>query len=124
MKFIKLWLPLLAWCSLIFYLSSLQQVSTGVSLWDIIFSNGAHFVLYFILTLLAFRAIGRSFKIPIFSLAILAFTFSFFYALSDELHQSYVPTRCPSLEDILVDCLGAIAFLMFYLIYSKKIRIS
>jgi VanZ family protein len=35
-----------------------------------------------------------------------AFLFVVIYAFSDEIHQSFVPTREPTLRDIIIDCFG------------------
>jgi len=47
---------------------------------------------------------------------------SFLYALSDEWHQSFVPTRQASIADLISDAVGIILalFLIYYLLPSLK----
>lgn len=61
----------------------------------------AHIFVYAVLYLLILRA--TQFKRPGLSL-LLTFT----YALTDEYHQSLVPTRTAKLEDLLFDAVGAL----------------
>ena len=39
--------------------------------------------------------------------ALLAFTLAFLYAVTDEVHQYFVPGRGPSAKDVLIDSIGA-----------------
>ncbi len=41
-------------------------------------------------------------------LCIFSFIFSFFYAISDEFHQLFVPGRLASIGDIIADTIGII----------------
>lgn len=50
--------------------------------------------------------------------------FGICYAISDEIHQYYVPGRCFQVMDIIVDSLGVSAgILLWSTIYSRRIRI-
>ncbi|MEJ2629102.1 MAG: VanZ family protein, partial [bacterium] len=42
------------------------------------------------------------------------------YAVSDELHQSFVPGRISSVSDIIADCLGLLCAQMIFLWVRKK----
>jgi VanZ family protein len=44
----------------------------------------------------------------------LAFAFSFLYALSDEIHQVFVPTRTFQVRDLVVDAFGALLGLALF----------
>lgn len=104
------WLPVILWCSLIFYLSSVPNLKTELGTWDTILRKIAHMVEYAVLFLLVRRAIGNSFtRLPAARTVLLAFVFSVVYAASDEFHQSFVPTRGPSVADVGIDVLGVIA---------------
>ncbi len=47
--------------------------------------------------------------------------FCLIYAITDEIHQYYVPGRSCDIRDVLIDTIGAsIGILITYLIYSKK----
>lgn len=76
----------------------------------------AHFTEYLILGLtswLAFTTLSIKVKIKVIFLS----TFCVLYAISDEIHQYFVPGRSCQLQDIIVDSAGAITgiFLVFWL---------
>ena len=121
MKFFKLWVPVFGWCGFIFYLSGIPQLGTGWGVWDLILRKAAHITEYFILTVRLYRAFKCSFNLPSFYLSIWTFSLSFLYAVSDEIHQTFVPTRNPSPNDVLFDTLGIIAFYLF-IKYNNKFR--
>ncbi|MDD5044729.1 MAG: VanZ family protein, partial [Candidatus Omnitrophica bacterium] len=69
MKFFKYWLPVLIWCTLIFFLSGTPNLSTGLGAWDAILRKAAHIIEYLILTFLFYRAFKGSFSlVPFYSL--------------------------------------------------------
>ncbi|MDD4938910.1 MAG: VanZ family protein [Candidatus Omnitrophica bacterium] len=113
LKFLKLWPPVFAWCGFIFYLSSLPNLGTGWGYWDLILRKFAHMLEYFILAALLYRAFKGSFKFPAFHLTVWPLLLTFLYAVSDEVHQAFVPTRGPSIQDVLVDSAGIILFYIF-----------
>ena len=121
MKFFKLWLPVFGWCWVIFYLSGIPQLGTGWGVWDLILRKAAHITEYFILTFLLYRAFKGSFIFSSFYLLFWSCVISFLYAVSDEIHQAFVPTRNPSPKDVLFDTLGIIAF-YFLIKYNNKFR--
>lgn len=99
---IFLWGPVIAWCGLIFYLSGVPQLEvTSEPVGNFLTRKLAHIFEYAVLYLLILRATG--FKRPVLSL-LLTFT----YALTDEFHQSLVPTRTAKIEDLLFDAVGAL----------------
>ena len=103
---INLWLPVIFWCGLIFYLSSVPNLKAAKNpFWDEIIRSGAHLIFYGILYVLFFRALNfqkekKVFWWPLF--------FACLYGLSDEIHQHFVPTRTFQLKDLSVDFSGAI----------------
>lgn len=121
MKFFKLWVPVFGWCGVIFYLSSIPRLGTGWGVWDLILRKAAHITEYFILTVLLYRALKGSFNLSSFYLSIWTFSLSFLYAVSDEIHQAFVPMRNPSPNDVFFDTLGIIAF-YFLIKYNNKFR--
>jgi VanZ family protein len=94
---ISLWLPVVAWAALIFALSSVPHLSSGLGTWDYVLRKCAHATEYAILGALLLRALGR--EAPAF-LAALA------YAASDELHQHFVAGRHASPVDVAIDAIG------------------
>ncbi|MBU0951208.1 MAG: VanZ family protein [Elusimicrobia bacterium] len=113
-KLISLWLPVLFWCWLIYFLSSIPNLRIeALGFWDFIFRKFAHIGEYAILVLFLFRAFrGRLYFWPGF--------LSFVYASTDELHQLFVPTRGPSLVDMLIDTSGAAIMLIVIKISEKN----
>jgi VanZ family protein len=120
MKFLKLWLPVFIWSGIIFYLSSLPNLQTEWGFWDLILRKLAHITEYLILTFLLYRAFKRSFDLSTSSLIFWPSVLSFLYAISDEIHQRFVPTRSGNLEDILIDAAGIV---LFYIIL-KNVSLS
>jgi len=103
------WLPPLLWCSLIFYLSSIPGLNSGWGIWDLIFRKIAHMAEYGILVALVARALTNTWTALAPAGAIgLAAAFSFLYAISDEIHQAFVPNRGPSASDVAVDTVGIV----------------
>ena len=121
MKFFKLWVPVFAWCWVIFYLSGIPQLGTGWGIWDLILRKAAHITEYFILTVLLYRAFKGSFNLSSVYLSLWTFSLSFLYAVSDEIHQAFVPTRDPSAKDVFIDTIGIIAFYLL-IKYNNKFR--
>jgi VanZ family protein len=95
--FARLWLPVLAWAALIFALSSIPDLGTGLGGWDLALRKLAHAAEYAVLGALLVRATGRG------GVALAVGTL---YAVSDELHQALVPGRMGSPVDVGIDALG------------------
>src|SRR6266571_4022682 len=94
---LSLWIPVVAWAAVIFALSSIPSLSTGLGTWDTILRKGAHVTEYAILGALLLRALGR--ETPVLAVAIA-------YAATDELHQHFVRGRHASALDVLIDAVG------------------
>ena len=56
--------------------------------------------------------------------SLIGFITSALYAISDEIHQAFVPGRAAEITDVLVDCLGAFvgAFIIYLIINAKRSR--
>jgi VanZ family protein len=98
-SFLRLWLPVVAWAALIFALSSVPDLGTGLGGWDTALRKLAHTGEYAVLGLLLHRATGR---------AGLASALGVLYAVSDEIHQSFVPGRMGSPVDVGIDAVGVV----------------
>lgn len=108
MHAVKAWLPSLVWLVVIFLFSNHPTISTSVVNWqDFLLKKTAHFVEYFILSLLLFRSLNQTTRLSKFKVVTVSFFFSVIYALSDEYHQSFVPGRGPHIRDVFIDTLGA-----------------
>jgi hypothetical protein len=109
-KFKRFWLPLFLWCALIFAASSIQVIKTPfLDIKDFIIKKSFHFTEYFILLLLTFRAFKNSLNLSLKNNYLLSLLFVILYAVSDEFHQTLVPTREGTLRDVIIDTLGGLA---------------
>jgi VanZ family protein len=100
---IYLWLPTLAWMALIFYLSAQPDLPHPTRGWAELFvSSAAHMVTFAVLAVLWLRTLGGHPRARL-----LALILTFLYAISDEVHQAFVPGRTPDLLDLLCDGAGA-----------------
>jgi len=93
----RLWFPVVAWAALIFALSSIPDLGTGLGGWDLVLRKLAHAAEYAVLGALLVRAM-RS--------LVLAFALGALYAVSDEVHQALVPGRMGSPLDVAIDAVG------------------
>lgn len=94
---LALWGPVVVWAALIFALSAVPSLGTGLGAWDTVLRKCAHVTEYAILALLLYRALGR--ELP-------AFLIGFAYAVTDELHQEFVRGRHASPFDVSMDAAG------------------
>ena len=91
------WLPVVAWAALIFAMSSIPDLGTGLGGWDLVLRKLAHAAEYAVLGALLVRAVRR--EVPAAALGIA-------YALTDEIHQAFVPGRQGRPLDVLIDAAG------------------
>ena len=92
------WLPVVAWAGVIFAISSIPSLGTGLGVWDLVLRKLAHVTEYAVLGLLLARAVPLT---PAFVLGVL-------YAASDELHQHFVAGREGAPRDVVIDALGVL----------------
>jgi VanZ family protein len=116
-KLIKLWLPVFIWAGAIYLLSATPNLAVSSGWTDFVLRKLAHAAEYFIFTFLLYRAFQGTFRLSFIYLVISPAAIAFLYAVSDELHQYFVPTRVCSWKDVLIDAVG-IAF--FYVIIRFK----
>ena len=93
------WLPVVAWAAIIFALSSIPDLGTGLGGWDLALRKLAHAAEYAVLGALLLRAVRR--EAPAAALGIA-------YALTDEIHQAFVPGRQGRPLDVLIDAAGVL----------------
>jgi VanZ family protein len=95
------------WCAAIFAVSGIPDAGGAPSeLPELMFRKTAHLVEYGILALLAGRALagmGGGPRRVLWG----SFLFCALYAVSDEVHQSFVPGRFGKVRDVALDSLGA-----------------
>lgn len=113
-KLIYYWFPVIFCAIFIFSISSIpgKNIPSIFSYQDIVF----HLSVYAVFAFLIFRTLKayNSVKTRFWRL-VLVLGFIFVFALTDELHQSFVPNRTASLMDVLIDCIGAASGSFFYL---------
>ncbi len=83
--------------AVIFGFSSIPSLSSGLGTWDLVLRKGAHMTEYAILAVLLTRALGR--VLPAFVVGVL-------YAVSDEVHQTFVRGRHGAPLDVAIDSVG------------------
>jgi VanZ family protein len=96
-RVLSAWLPVVAWAGLIFTLSSIPDLGTGLGGWDLLLRKLAHAAEFAVLGVLFLRAVERP---------ALAFLLASAYAVGDEIHQIFVPGRLGSPLDVLIDVAG------------------
>ncbi len=105
LHFAGLWSPVIVYGALVFYLSSQSGVA-DLSLGPDYLSHTAEYVG---LTLLIIRALNEGLFRPIpWGVHFSALGLSVLYAISDEIHQIWIPRRTASLKDVLSDTLGGV----------------
>jgi len=92
------WIPVVLWAAVIFTLSSVPDLGTGLGTWDTVLRKIAHTAEYALLGALVFRATRR---------APTALVIASAYAVTDEIHQTFVAGRHGSPVDWLIDTAGA-----------------
>ena len=114
------WFLVIVWASFIFFLSHQPGLESGLAAqWDFFLRKLAHISEYTILTLLLINALkeqGLSRK----KILLLAISLAFFYAISDEYHQTFILGRNGTFRDVLIDSSGI--FLAAWLKNKKMIK--
>jgi VanZ family protein len=127
--FVSKWVPVLAWMILIFAGSTdvlsadhtsrllvpfLRWLDPQISFAmiahiNIVLRKLGHLAEYAILAALLWRALRVTLKsTATLLIGAIALITSALFAISDEIHQSFVPSRTPSQHDVLIDICGAI----------------
>jgi VanZ family protein len=110
-RLLTVWLPVVAWAAVIFALSAIPNLSTGLGTWDTILRKGAHLTEYAVLGGLLYRALSRE---------TLALAAGIAYAATDELHQYFVRGRHASPVDVAIDAVGVSVGMLLWLGLRKR----
>jgi len=122
------WLPPVLWMALIMWLSSDTASAAHTASWLLpilhalapwatpaqleamhaLIRKGAHLTEYAILAALWLRALIRGRAVRPSAAAAIAFAISLAWAILDEVHQSFVPSRTASPTDVAIDGMGAL----------------
>lgn len=97
----------LALMGLIFLLSAQPNLSSGLGAWDVVLRKAAHMTEYGLLALLWWRALSTRSPVPGAAIAVA-------YAITDELHQSFVKGRHGSPVDVAIDAAGVLLAVLAY----------
>ena len=131
-SFARYWLPPLAWMALIWTVSSeigSADHSAGPFAWliGVLFPWATpaqidlahafvrklgHMVEYAILAALWFRTLYAGRRLPVSTSALVALAISVAWAITDEVHQMFVPSRTASALDVMFDSTGATLVLL------------
>lgn len=112
------YLPPIVWMMIIFYMSSLPHFAiVENTFYDFIIFKILHMIEFGFLYFLLFRAFAVN-KFPSSKKLLYPFIIAVFYAVTDEIHQTLVPTREGRIRDIFIDTAGIWIVYMFI----KKIK--
>ena len=103
---LTLWLPVLVWAAVIFTLSAIPSLSSGLGVWDTVLRKCAHVTEYAVLGALLYRAFER--EAPALAAGIA-------YAATDEVHQHFVRGRHASPVDVGIDAVGVALGMLLWL---------
>jgi VanZ family protein len=106
-----LWLPVLLWAGLIFALSSVPDLGTGLGGWDLVLRKFGHAAEFAVLGALLARALHRG--LPAFAVGVL-------YGVSDEVHQTFVTGRTGSALDVAIDAVGVAVGVVIWLRFVRR----
>ncbi len=139
------WIAVIAWMGLIFYLSHQpatvsNEISTGVTEivvkivgkvipygnFDIgsfnhIIRKNAHFFAYLVLGILVINALRKS-GVHGYRSIVIALVICVLYAVTDEVHQLFIPGRSGELRDVLIDSAGASVGIGVYLLIFRVVK--
>lgn len=93
----------------------IPKVNFNIRSFNHIVRKNAHFFTYLILGILVLNALQRSGVLGYQSIG-LAAAICIFYAISDEVHQIFVPGRGAQVKDVLIDSTGASVGIGLYLL--------
>ena len=97
---LKLWLPSFLWMALIFVLSSMPGANfSGDKKEDFLVRKVLHVIEYAILTLTYYRGSKK---------VVVSVVLAILFAVTDEFHQTLVPSRTGKRSDIVIDASAAV----------------
>src|SRR5690625_2970718 len=133
------WLLVVVWMGLIFFLShqpatSSSELSSGITtviinilenllpfvnmemnVFHSVIRKCAHFFAYFMVGVLVANAL----RIKWLYFVGLSLFICVLYAISDEVHQLFIPGRSGEIKDVLIDSAGSITGIVVYILFEK-----
>ena len=115
-------IPSVVWMVVIFVLSSRQRIVVSEEYWtNFLIFKSLHIIEYAILTVWNTIAIAKNTKgMRLSAIALSASLCALVYAVSDEVHQLFVPTRSGLVRDVLIDSIGIFSVYWSVLHYEKS----
>jgi VanZ family protein len=110
---LTLWLPVVVGAAVIFAFSSVPSLGTGLGTWDLVLRKLAHLSEYAFLGMLLARAVRR---------LALAVGLAAAYAVTDEIHQTFVQGRHGAPLDVAIDTVGALVGVLVWSRWSRSRR--
>ncbi len=102
------WIPVLLLAIVIFYLSSRQSIQTSEFFWhDFVIKKTAHFIEYATFSIFIYRALKNTSNLSHANIIKFTLLLTILYAMSDEIHQTFVPSRTGKVRDVIIDAAGA-----------------
>lgn len=113
----KSFIPVVIIMAIIFGLSHTpgDQLPQSTNGFDKLF----HTIAYAALGLSALFAVRKKFQQAPGVTSLMVILFCLAYGISDELHQSFIPNRSPSVHDILADITGGMLAVLTWTMWSK-----
>ncbi len=104
------------------FFTSHKATTEEIELIIFVLRKMAHIIEYFILAISYFYALNNTYKKnSLKKTYTISFILTFLYAITDELHQSFVPNRVGTYHDVLIDSIGILSgYLLIYSIYKVK----
>lgn len=123
-KFLWYWGPPLLVMAVIFFLSSQQRIAVSETYTvNFIVFKSLHIIEYAVLYFLLFRAYYNTLSRKNMNRIYLAAVFTAIaYAISDEIHQTLVPTRNGTIRDVLIDTVGILLCFQYTKMYLSKLK--
>src|SRR3954451_21395307 len=139
------WIAVILWMGVIFYLShqpatESSELSTGITKiivksveevtphkgidigsFNTMVRTNAHFFTYLVLGILVINTLRKSGVHGYRSMGI-ALLICVLYAVSDEVHQIFIPGRGAEVKDVLIDSAGASVGVLMYLVISRLMK--
>jgi VanZ family protein len=107
---LRLWAPVVLWAAVIFALSSVSDLGTGLGTWDLVLRKVAHAAEFALLGALLLRAL-RDERVALAS--------GIAYAVTDEIHQHFVPGRVGAPLDVAIDAVGVALGVLLWRRYRR-----
>lgn len=123
-KIIRNWLPAMIWMIIIFYFSSRRRVTVSDEyIINFLFYKTLHVIEYALLYFFLFLGFcfTKELKLTRKEIFIFPVFFAILYAIIDEIHQTFVPTREGRIRDVFIDIAG---ILLMYIYMMRRFYVK